>query len=212
MLNRSWICAGFAAVLALQGCSTGTGGTPAPASAGPTSPTAPSPSATAAAPAGDFTKQGSKLKLGDKAVVPFKATGKTGAIGITVKSIDKGTESDLASLDLGDKVKGMSPYYVRVTVSNESGTDFAYSSVSLLRGTLAGGEAAQDVSVIGKFEKCDNGSADKSFTSKGATYDTCVLTLAQGTPPVIGAEYSSGSYAAQAPGTDYGDEPVVWQP
>ncbi|MEC3975113.1 hypothetical protein [Amycolatopsis sp. H20-H5] len=217
MRNRVLAVAGVAAaVLAVAGCSTAKDGVPSAAlSSAPTATSgAGSASATPteqASTGGDFTKQGSKLKLGDKAVVPFKSSEKTGSLGITVKAIEKGAESDLAELKLGDKAKGMTPYYVRVVISNESGTDFAYSSLSGVDGTLADGSEAQGVSVIGKFEKCDSGSAKKDFTTKGATYESCELALATGTAAVTGASYGSGSYSKQAPDTDYSDEAIVWQ-
>jgi hypothetical protein len=207
-----------AAVLALAGCAGETNGTPSAADGAP----APSQAKTSAAPssadapagqssAGSFTKQGTKLKLGEKATVPFKSESKTGAIGVTVKAIEKGAEADLAPLDLGDKAKGMTPYYVRVTVSDESGTDFSYSSLGLMDALLPDGSEAQQVSVIGTFDKCDSGDAGKDFTTKGATYESCVLALAPGSTAVTGASYNEGEYHDQAPGTDYGDEAVTWQ-
>ncbi|MET7997851.1 hypothetical protein ABZU76_43900 [Amycolatopsis sp. NPDC005232] len=213
-----------AAVLALAGCAGETGGTPSAASGAPapsqssSSASAPETSNSASSggtgntsSAGGFTQQGTKLKLGDKAIVPFKSEDKTGSIGVTVKSIDKGTEADLAPLDLGDKAKGMTPYYVRVTVSNESGTDFSYSSLGLMNALLPDGSEAQGVSVIGTFDKCDSGDAGKDFTTKGATYESCVLAVAQAGTTVTGASYDEGDYSDQAPGTDYGSKPITWQ-
>ncbi|WP_326566860.1 hypothetical protein VSH64_34120 [Amycolatopsis rhabdoformis] len=215
-----------AAVLALAGCGSEMTGTPSAASGAPapsqsssapdTSGSAPSSSndssgGAANTAAGGFTQQGTKLKLGEKAIVPFKSEGKTGAIGVTVKSIDKGVEADLAPLDLGDKAKGMTPYYVRVTVSNESGTDFSYTSLGLMNALLPDGSEAQGVSVIGTFDKCDSGDAGKAFTTKGATYDSCVLAVAQAGTTVTGASYNEGEYTDQAPGTDYGSKPITWQ-
>ncbi|MEV8608533.1 hypothetical protein AB0383_11475 [Amycolatopsis sp. NPDC051373] len=212
-----------AAVLALAGCGSEMNGTPSAASGAPAQQQSQSTSATQAsteAPpsaqqntssAGGFTPQGTKLKLGEKAIVPFKSEDKTGSIGVTVKSIDKGTEADLAPLDLGDKAKGMTPYYVRVTVSNESGTDFSYTSLGLMNALLPDGSEAQGVSVIGTFDKCDSGDAGKDFTTKGATYESCVLAVAQAGTTVTGASYDEGDYSDQAPGTDYGSKPITWQ-
>ncbi|MEU4671257.1 hypothetical protein AB0F91_25560 [Amycolatopsis sp. NPDC023774] len=214
-----------AAVLALAGCAGETNGTPSAAGGAPaqqqsqssSSASAPETSSSASSggtgntSAGGFTPQGTKLKLGEKAIVPFKSEDKTGSIGVTVKSIDKGTEADLAPLDLGDKAKGMTPYYVRVTVSNESGTDFSYTSLGLMNALLPDGSEAQGVSVIGTFDKCDSGDAGKDFTAKGATYESCVLAVAQAGTTVTGASYNEGDYSDQAPGTDYGSKPITWQ-
>ncbi|WIX81211.1 hypothetical protein QRX50_10820 [Amycolatopsis carbonis] len=211
-----------AAVLALAGCGSEMNGTPSAASGAPaqsqsqssapqSSPEAPPSAQQNSSSDGSVTPQGTKLKLGDKAIVPFKSEGKTGTIGVTVKSIDKGVEADLALLDLGDKAKGMTPYYVRVTVSNESGTDFSYTSLGLMNALLPDGSEAQGVSVIGTFDKCDSGDAGKAFTTKGATYDSCVLAVAPAGTTVTGASYNEGEYSDQAPGTDYGSKPITWQ-
>ncbi|MFI5607187.1 hypothetical protein [Amycolatopsis sp. NPDC051903] len=211
-----------AAALALAGCSGETSGTPS-AVAGAAAPSASSSNTSSSAPesstagtadttsTGGFTQQGTKLKLGQKAVVPFKSEGHPGSLGVTVTSIDKGTEADLAPLDLGDKAKGMTPYYVRVTVSNESGADFSYTSLGLMNALLPDGSQAQGVSVIGTFDKCDSGDAGKDFTTKGSTFKSCVLALAGPGTSVTGAEYDESSYQDQAPDTDYGDKPITWQ-
>ncbi|MEC3979013.1 hypothetical protein [Amycolatopsis sp. H20-H5] len=207
-----------ASILVLASCSAQKKGLPSAAPSSVGAPTTEVAASTSAAPSstgsagGDFTKQGSKLKFGEKATVPFKWVKETGVVGITVKAIEKGAEADLALLKLGDKAKGMTPYYIRMVISNESGASFAYSSLSGVDGTLADGSQAQQVSVIGKFKKCDNGNADKDFTTKGASYETCGLALASPGAEVIGAQYDSGSYSDEAPNTDYSAEKLTWKP
>ncbi|KAA2261599.1 hypothetical protein F0L68_16100 [Solihabitans fulvus] len=204
----------------VAGCSSQTGTAAAGASSAASSPAPPSAgSATASVPVSPspaasgsvaFTKQGTALTLGGKAIVPFTSTGHQGAIGVTVTGIDKGATADLAPLQLGAKVAGMVPYYVRVTVSNESGSDFSFVSLGLMHGLLASGDQAQQVSVIGKFDKCPGGTAGKDFTTKGATFTGCVLALSTADAPVVGADYSDGQYSKQAPDTDYARTPVTW--
>ncbi|MBB1155605.1 hypothetical protein [Amycolatopsis dendrobii] len=204
-----------AMAFALSGCSSED--TPAPPIAPPpASSAAAAPSSSAAAPAGEsasaeYTKQGTKLKIGEKAVVPFKSKNNTGAVGVTVTGIDKGVEADLAPLKLGDRAKGMTPYYIQVKVTNETGTDFAYASLGLMNGLLADGTKGPHVTVIGKFEKCDSENADKTFTTKGASFTSCVLALAPAGAEVKGASYSASTYRDLAPETDYGKEAVTWQ-
>ncbi|MGW7530935.1 hypothetical protein [Amycolatopsis sp. NPDC054798] len=200
---------------ALSGCSSSDDQAPTPPIATPPASSA-SPSSSSATPAGesasaDYTKQGTKLKIGEKAVVPFKSQKNTGAIGVTVTGIEKGAEADLAPLKLGDRAKGMTPYYIQVKVTNETGSDFSYSSLGLMNGLLADGTKGPHVSVIGKFEKCDNGNSGKAFTSKGASYDSCVLALAPAGAEVKGASYSASTYRDLAPNTDYGKDAVTWQ-
>ncbi|MGW4397129.1 hypothetical protein ACWEHA_17735 [Amycolatopsis nivea] len=204
-----------AMAFALSGCSSEE--TPAPPIATPPAASSSAvPSSSAAAPAGDsasaeYTKQGTKLKIGEKAVVPFKSQKNTGAIGVTVTGIDKGVEADLAPLKLGDRAKGMTPYYIQVKVTNETGSDFSYSSLGLMNGLLADGTKGPHVTVIGKFEKCDSGNSGKAFTTKGASYNSCVLALAPAGAEVKGASYSASTYRDLAPETDYGKEAVTWQ-
>ncbi|PKV93433.1 hypothetical protein ATK30_4280 [Amycolatopsis echigonensis] len=205
-----------AMAFALSGCSSSSeGSTPAiatpPASSAAASSAAPSSSSAAASSAAEYTKQGTKLKIGEKAVVPFKSQKNAGAIGVTVTGIDKGAEADLAPLKLGDRAKGMTPYYIQVKVTNETGSDFSYSSLGLMNGLLADGTSGPHVTVIGKFEKCDSGNSGKAFTTKGASYDSCVLALAPAGAEVKGASYSASTYRDLAPETDYGKDAVTWQ-
>ncbi|MGW4488588.1 hypothetical protein ACWEOE_32690 [Amycolatopsis sp. NPDC004368] len=210
-----------AAVLALAGCSSEMSGTPSATGGAPAqqsqAPSSSAPETSSSAPSTgtsstvSFTPQGTKLKLGEKAIVPFKSEGRTGAIGVTVTAIDKGTEADLAPLQLGDRAKGMTPFYVRVTVSNESGTDFSYTSLGLMNGIFPDGDQAQGVSVIGTFDKCDSGDAGKAFTTKGATFQSCDISVAPAGGAVTGASYNEADYKDQAPNTDYGTDPITWQ-
>ncbi|WP_406276835.1 hypothetical protein OH799_06775 [Nocardia sp. NBC_00881] len=155
-----------------------------------------------------FTPAGTTLSIGGKAIVPFEFQKKNGAVGITVTKIDKGDPADLASLKLGDKAAGMTPYYVRIQVSNESGSEFANSSLRSLGGLLADGKEAKKIAVIGTFEKCDNESAGKDFTTNGATYQTCSVVLAPGSATVTKASYADPG--AKEQGQDYGRKPIIW--
>ncbi|MFD2468457.1 hypothetical protein [Amycolatopsis silviterrae] len=203
--------------LALTGCSSSDDKAPTPPIETPAASSASAPSSSAApaeggsASSAEYTKQGTKLKIGEKAVVPFKSKSNTGALGVTVTGIDKGVEADLAPLKLGDRAKGMTPYYIQVKVTNETGSDFAYASLGLMNGLLADGTKGPHVTVIGKFEKCDSENADKTFTTKGASFTSCVLALAPSGAEVKGASYSASTHRDLAPETDYGKEAVTWQ-
>ncbi|WP_393059756.1 hypothetical protein [Streptomyces sp. LN549] len=173
----------------------------APASSDPAgeSPSA-DPSDDAAAPAGgDVAAPGTKLKIGDRAILPFKyGTEKKGTVAVTVTAIEKGAEADMAAF--GAKAKGMTPYYIRMKVENVGGTDLAYSSLRL-RGKLEGG-APTGVILIGDLPgKCDNESAPGEFTTKGASYETCSLSATK-TEPIAAASFEEGDA--------YSDSPVIW--
>ncbi|MEV7911544.1 hypothetical protein [Streptomyces griseus] len=151
------------------------------------------------APAGDVTAPGTKLKVGDRAVVPFRYTNdKQGTIAVTVTAIEKGAESDMAAF--GDKAKGMTPYFIKMKVENVGGTDLSYASLKL-DGVLEGG-AGTGVVLMGDIPgKCDRETAPRDFTTKGASYETCSLAATK-TTPVTGAEFDEGD--------TYSDSPVVW--
>lgn len=176
-----------------------------------------STSTTEAAPAddsaaGELTPQGTELDFGEVATVPFQSQDQTGAIGVTVVDIIPGTEAELAQLELGDRAAGLVPYYITFEVTNESGSDFSFSSLSGVHGLLDDGSPAQSVSVIGEFVPCDNGDGGADFNTEGASYTTCSVELAPPGAMVVGAAYTSyDSTVNTAAGTNYGEEPIVWK-
>ncbi|MFG3407561.1 hypothetical protein [Streptomyces sp. NPDC048142] len=174
---------------------------PAPEAPEPSSesPAADSGDDSAAPAEGDVTAPGTKLKVGDRAVLPFAYTSdKKGTIAVTVTAIDKGTEADMAAF--GDKAKGMTPYFIKMKVENVGGTDLSYASLKL-DGVLEGG-AGTGVVLIGEIPgKCEREAAPREFTTKGASYETCALSATK-SAPVTGAEFDEGD--------TYRDSPVVW--
>ncbi|UJW32074.1 hypothetical protein L3Q67_44245 [Saccharothrix sp. AJ9571] len=201
---------GLAALLVLSACGGGTeqaavpAPAPAPAESSAAEPPSPS-SAPSAAPAGstgsaEVTAPGTELKVGERAVVPFKyGTDKTGTIAVTVTSIDLGSNADLASF--GDKAKGMTPVYIRMTVENVGGTDLAYSSVRL-RAVGPDGRGT-GVIITGETPQCESESAKKDFTTAGAKYETCELQAIREGGEIGGATYTDSD--------EYKDDPVTWK-
>lgn len=192
--------AACAAALLLSACGGESGqAAPAAPTSAPTS-AAPESSTAAAAPAGDVTKPGTELKLGERAVVPFKyGTAKSGTIAITVTAIEKGENADLAKY--GDKAKGITPYYLRATVENVDGADLAYSSVSLR--ALGSDGRSTGVIITGSTDQCKSGTAGKDFTSAGAKFETCTLQGAREGAAVEAATFDKGD--------GYDKSPVVWK-
>jgi hypothetical protein len=172
----------------------------APVPSGPSSDSPAAGSGDGAVPAeGDVTPPGTKLKVGDRAVLPFEYTSKKkGTIAVTVTAIEKGTEADMAAF--GAKAKGMTPYFIKMRVENVGGTDLAYASLKL-DGVLDDGTGT-GVVLIGEIPgKCDRESAPREFTTKGASYETCSLSATTGTP-VTAARFDEGD--------EYRDGPIVW--
>jgi hypothetical protein len=165
--------------------------------------------------AAELTPQGTALAIGEKAVVPFHASGEKGLVGVTITKIDKGAPADLAPLQLGARADGYTPYYIRITVSNESGTDFGGSSMVSLSGLLADGNEAGGVySVPSSFAPCGKGSAGDDFVTAGTTYETCSLALAPEGAEVTGVAYEIDAYDDAAPAgakADYAAEPITWK-
>ncbi|MEU9799428.1 hypothetical protein [Streptomyces sp. NPDC051000] len=193
--------------LALTGCKNGNEDqSPAlPASPSATQPSQsaqPEPSATpstgggAPAPGTAGTaKSGQSFKIGEAATVPFSyGTDKGGTIALTVTGIEQGQAADLAPLKLGDKVKGMVPYYIRYSVKNVGTTDLSHTSVSHIKGLLPDGSEAQGLSIIGTFEKCDDDALPRDFTN-GKSQAGCAVALAPSAQTkVAGAEYWGDPY------------------
>ncbi|MFJ8386541.1 hypothetical protein ACIQ9Q_18820 [Streptomyces sp. NPDC094438] len=182
-------------VLALSGCQNndGKGGgstasnPPAGGSAQPEQ--SAQPSASAPTGAGGTAKAGQSFKIGQPAQIPFSSGSTKGTIALTVTSIDQGQASDLAQFKLGDQVKGKVPYYVRYSVKNVGTTDLSFTTVDHMKGLLGDGSEAQDLMVIGKFDKCPNNSLPKGFTN-GQTQTGCAVALApSSSTKVASAEY-----------------------
>lgn len=175
------------------------------------------PAEEAATPAAqvEYTPQGTRLALGEKAVVPFRAAGKKGMVGVTITKIDKGAAADLAPLKLGTRADGYVPYYIRITVTNETGGDWDGTSLVSLQGLLADGREAGGVySVPSSFEPCAKGRAGKDFVTVGASYETCSLALAPKGATVTGVAYEVDTYDDAAPEgakADYAAEPITWK-
>ena len=195
-----------ALALLLSACGDATSGTAAPAATTEaaeetTSSAAPTSSKTSAAKptaSGDVTAPGTKLKVGERAVVPFKyGTDKAGTVALTVTAIEAGTNADLAAF--GEKAKGITPFYIRVTVENVGGTDLSYSSVSL-RAVGADGKGT-GVIISGDTAQCESESAKKDFTTAGAKYETCVLQGAREGSAVAGATFDRSDGYEKAPVT-----------
>ncbi|MBW4718534.1 hypothetical protein [Saccharothrix obliqua] len=201
-----FVAAGSAAALLLSACGSSTDGvaTPGTTSAAATTTTAETTSSSASTPtqqaSGDATKPGTKLKVGDRAVVPFKyGTTKTGTVAITVTAIEEGSNADLAKY--GDKAKGITPVYIRATVENVGGTDLANSTVSL-RALGADGKST-GVIITGETDSCKSENAGRDFTTAGAKFETCVL---QGT-----REGTKAGGASFDKGDGYDKSPIVWE-
>ncbi|MFJ6385216.1 hypothetical protein ACIQI7_35085 [Kitasatospora sp. NPDC092039] len=147
----------------------------------------------APAPAGSAPAAGTTLKLGESATIPFSSGSTKGTIALAVTSIEKGDPADLAPLNLGDKAKGLVPYYIHYKVTNAGSTDLAYTSVNHMKGLLADGTEAQELMVIGSFPKCKSESLPKGFTN-GQSATSCAVAMSPEASRIAGAEYWGDPY------------------
>ncbi|MFI8084162.1 hypothetical protein ACIF6L_25590 [Kitasatospora sp. NPDC086009] len=168
-----------------------------PSGAATGTPTTAATSAPAAAPAaggGTDATPGQTFKIGQPAQVQFSSGSTKGVIALSVTAIETGDPADLAALKLGDKAKGLVPYYVRYSITNTGTTDLAFTSVDHVKGLLPDGSEAQELMIIGGFAKCANPSLPKGFTN-GQTAQGCAVALAPAATKVSGAEYWGAPYS-----------------
>lgn len=206
-MRRSTLAAvglAVAGTVVLTGCKDGNeDATPQPSSPAtqPSTPASPStgasggysgaPSSAAPAPGGaaGAAKPGQQYKIGEAAEFPFTSGKTSGQIALSVTRIEQGQPADLDPLKLGDKVKGKVPYYIHYTVKNTGTTDLSFTSVSHIKGLFGDGTEAQDLYIIGKFDKCKDESMPKGFTN-GQTQTSCAVALAPSADTkVAGARY-----------------------
>ncbi|MEO3803022.1 hypothetical protein [Nonomuraea sp. B1E8] len=144
----------------------------------------------------ETTAAGTRLKLGERAVVPFRK----GTIGVTVTAVEKGDPADLVR-ERGQRAKGITPYYIRFTVENVDGTDHSYSSGPSLSLVTADGSGTGAI-VTGGMPGCERESAPRDFSTAGATFTSCRLGGARTGIAIAGAKFDDD---------DYRDKPVVWR-
>ncbi|MEU6234045.1 hypothetical protein [Kitasatospora sp. NPDC047058] len=179
-----------------------------PAPASPSAPAATGPAASAPAggapaPGGKDAAPGQVFKIGEAAQVPFTFGSSKGTVSIAVTSVETGDPADLEALKLGDKAKGLVPYYIHYTVTNTGTTDLSNTSVDHVKGVLADGTEAQDLLVIGSFAKCPSPSLPRGFTA-GQSAQSCAVALAPTASKVTGAEYWGNPYSL-------GKKAVLWK-
>lgn len=170
---------------------------PAPATTAPQNPAPQSPAP--AAGNAQATPPGTKLRIGQRAVVPYERAGTTGMLGITVTAIEPGDQAAFRQR-FGARADGMTPFYIRYTVENVGGTDLSRSSAPLLTGVGPDGGGTGAV-VIGTMPGCDRARPDDAFAAAGARYEMCRLQAAGRGGSVAGAAYEEDAYE---------DSPITW--
>ncbi len=200
----AWMVAMALAVAALAGCGSTISGTaePAPGVGGPTT-TAPTSAGPTTPFDGTKTAPGTKLKIGEAAVVDVKGSKGIGVVKITPTAIERGAISDLSNFKMNDEDKGKTPFYLRLTIEYMGGADLSFAGIDAnIDGLDDRGQETGEVVLIGTFDKCDSNNPPRGWTT-GQPFQSCKTFLLGGTGELTGARYSES-------GTPYRDGPVTW--
>ena len=185
---RAGVAAGLAMVV-MSGCNDSGGDK---ADTGLSTPLA-SSSRVSAGSSDGTVQAGQTYHTGQAVKLPFEDGSTKGTVEVAVTSIEQGAPADLQFLDLGDQVKGMTPFYIRVTTKNVGTTDLSGTSPRELEGVLGDGSGAQGVSIIGDFAKCQTEDAPDAFMT-GKLYRSCFVTLAPAGSAVTAAKWVNDPY------------------
>ncbi|MGA4543018.1 hypothetical protein ACPA54_23810 [Uniformispora flossi] len=158
---------------------------------------------------GSAAKPGTTLKIGEAATIDFQSGSTKGTVTMTVTSIDAGSPADLSSLKMtgSGSIAGLTPYYIKYTITNAGTTDLSYTSATNMHGLMPDGGMAQPLILFGAdFPKCTDHTAPTAFT-KGKSFDTCVIALAPSSSKVAGAEWTEEPYDKPGKSVSWGVAP-----
>jgi hypothetical protein len=196
MLTRRAVAGAAAATLAaslsasvLTGCG---GGDDPKAPATPTTDTA-----------GDMTAPGTRLGVGDSAVVGFAADAKRqSTVRLTVTGAQHGTVRDLGEFELDQAAKKSGVYYVRATVRNIGRGDLGGAFVKLFA-KVSDTLVVQPVIFGSTFGKCDYQPLPKPF-GPGRRAAVCMVMLVPNHGSVSAVEWRFAGKQAD-------DAPISWE-
>jgi hypothetical protein len=183
------VAAGVAAAvigLIAEGGNGGGGSTQAAA----TSPGAAAPESTTGKVKGKLTPAGSKLKLGDTAVVTYEdaSTHAKSVVAITPSPIQRGSISDFKNVQLTAEQKTATPYYVKVKAKNVGKGDLSGGSpATYIDGIDDRGQRQRSVIFFGEFSRCPSKTPKK--LPPGASYTTCLTYLVPGGGSIVGMRW-----------------------
>jgi hypothetical protein len=209
------VWAGVAALgLGLTACGGGGGGP-----AGTSVSSVPTSTATAESSvvSGGLTPPGTRLRLGQRAIVGFVPPLSSGTIThkgyqlqVTVASIKKGSIADFKNVQLKPAERKSTPYYVTVRITSLSASaplgtndpDVTFDAID------DRGQKQGSITFIGTFSQCRDASLPKPFV-KGKAYTSCLAYLMPGGGSIQQVQWANGPAKADAV-TPYFDKPIVW--
>ncbi|MFL5844190.1 MAG: hypothetical protein ACJ762_05805 [Solirubrobacteraceae bacterium] len=137
------------------------------------------------------TPGGTKLEVGDPAVVVYDDTGSSGKktlVQVTPTEIEKGSLDDFKNIDLDADQKASTPYYVKVTAKNVGEHDISGADpASYINGVDDRGQDQNEIIFFGDFERCAH--ADPKSFKPGDEYETCLTYLIPGGGSIEGLRW-----------------------
>lgn len=157
----------------------------------------------------DLTAPGTELTFGAPAVLPFSYGDAEGVFTVNGLTVTQGSEADWAALgvDTSD-AQGEQPWYLKLSLKQESGGDFSYTSVQDdLWAYNADGDLISNA-YPGEEENalCPVTYAPDGF-AVGDGYDACVVLSVNVGESVDRIQFEGG----YDPDDPYYESPVVWK-
>ncbi len=146
------------------------------------------------------TPPGTSLTVGQRAVVNYSDGIDEGLLAITVTAIEQADQNEFRTA-FGDKAQGLTPYCIRYTVENLTGTDFGTKVGPTLEALVGDGETTGTF-ITGDIPSCAPRLSPGDFDHPGARYENADLDATSPDDPVVAARYD---------GNDYDGNPLVWR-
>ena len=185
--------------------------TPTPSPTAPPTPTWP-PAQTYEPPTGPIqltkamTKPGTKLRFGQRAVVPmryrnsFSHDETEGVVTVVVQPVKRTSTANLEGNfdeESTQLLKGKYVYYSRVEITLVSG-DVSGAITPTMHGIRSRGRDAQFALIGGELpELCPESAAPTPFDTKGARWVTCAIAVGTGSSPIRGFTWEAPPYGEE---------------
>ncbi len=155
-----------------------------------------------------LTAAGTTLTLGQPATVPISSGPDQGVITLGKFTLAQGSDADWAALEgEGYDPAGTTPWYLKLTVTVDSGSDIAFDSVETnLQGVVTGQDPVYGDIALQDNTICPIATVADDF-SAGQSYDSCVV-LSVPTGQSVSQISFGGDESPYT--TEYTDNPVVW--
>ncbi|RZS45233.1 hypothetical protein EV193_1011120 [Herbihabitans rhizosphaerae] len=207
---------GTAALLAGCGSDSGDSSTPSTPNTQSSSPSAGPSSQGGPVQPGALATPGTKLKFGQKVTIPIEDDEQVGVVSLSVNSIEKGTDADMATVRAGmpaadaSELDGRTLYFVKKTITNESGTEVAraLSGMDIYSAAYTADDKSSDPVIrfdAQEFARC-KANEPKSFKDKGKTIEHCAIVSAPVSTPLIVAKYTDEPYGSRD------GQAITWAP